>query len=239
MATDPKNLVGVTLLGRYKIERPIGEGGMGAVFEATQLSLSRRVAVKVVKAVPGSGTGSDDDNIKRFERETEAIARLAHPNIVQVVDAGRAEDGTLFLAMELIDGENVRQLLRRGQRIYLTRALRIVEDVASALVAAHAAGVIHRDLKAENIMLVRAAGREETAKVLDFGVAKLTSRTEAPPVTGSGFVAGTPGFIAPEQMIGKSDDARSDLYSIGVLLFEMLTGEGPFVSNNAMELMLR
>ncbi len=239
MSTDPKNLVGVTLSGRYKIERPIGEGGMGAVFEATQLSLGRHIAIKVVKPGDGADGVVPDESIKRFERETEAIAKLAHPNIVQVLDAGRADDGTTYLAMELLEGENVRQLVRRERAVPTPRALAILEDVASALVAAHGAGVIHRDLKGENVMLVRAAGKEETAKVLDFGVAKVTSQTEAPPVTGSGFVAGTPGCIAPEQMLGKSDDPRSDLYSVGVLAFEMLAGRAPFVAGSTMELMLK
>jgi serine/threonine protein kinase/tetratricopeptide (TPR) repeat protein len=239
MSTDPKNLVGTTLSGRYKVERPIGEGGMGAVFEATQLSLGRRVAVKVVKPAAQASAAAVEDALMRFERETEVISRLNHPNIVQVVDAGRADDGTMYLAMELLEGESVRALLKREGSIGLLRALAITEDIASALVAAHKSGVIHRDLKSENVMLVIAAGKGETAKVLDFGVAKVTRQTEAPPVTGSGFVAGTPGCIAPEQMLGINDDPRSDLYSLGVLLFEMLAGQAPFSSPSVMELMLK
>lgn len=233
--TDPKNLLGTTLSGRYRIEKAIGEGGMGAIFMATQLSLGRAVAIKVVKAVHDQGS----DAMRRFELETEVIARLAHPNIVQVVDAGRSEDGTMFLAMELLEGDSVRGVLRKQGVLPVSRALAIVEDIASALSAAHAGGVIHRDLKAENVMLVRAAGKQEIAKVLDFGVAKLTTKTEAPPQTGSGFVAGTPGCIAPEQMMGKSDEPRSDLYSVGVLMFEMLAGEAPFVASSSVELMMR
>ena len=234
MSNGAKNLVGTILSGRYKIEKLIGEGGMGAIFQATQLSLGRLVAIKVVKSIH-----ADADAVRRFELETEVIARLAHPHIVQVVDAGRSEDGTLFLAMELLEGDNVRGLLRKTGAFPLARVLAIVEDLASALSAAHAGGVIHRDLKAENVMLVKAAGKPEIAKVLDFGVAKLTSKTEAPPQTGSGFVAGTPGCIAPEQMLGKSDDPRSDLYSLGVLMFEMLAGVAPFTSESSIELMMR
>jgi serine/threonine-protein kinase len=234
MSSDPKNLVGTTLLGRYQIDRRIAEGGMGAVFQATQLSLGRQIAIKVVKS-----SDAEPDAVRRFEQETEVIARLAHPHIVQVVDAGRAEDGTLFLAMELLDGDNLRAVLRKVGPLPVPRVLAIVEDIASALSAAHAGGVIHRDLKAENVMLVKAAGKPESAKVLDFGVAKLTKKTEAPPQTGSGFVAGTPGCIAPEQMLGKSDDPRSDLYSVGVLMFEMLVGTAPFVSESSVELMMR
>src|SRR5688500_9425321 len=173
MGSDSKNLVGVTLSGRYRIEKAIGEGGMGAIFQATQLSLGRLVAIKVVKSMHHEGS----DAMRRFKLETEAIGRLTHPNIVQVHDAGSADDGTTYLAMELLEGDTVRMALRRDGVFPWFRALGVVEDVASALVAAHAAGVIHRDLKAENVMLVRAAGRHETAKVLDFGVAKLTSRT--------------------------------------------------------------
>jgi serine/threonine protein kinase/tetratricopeptide (TPR) repeat protein len=235
MATDPKNLVGTTLSGRYRIDKAIGEGGMGAIFQATQLSLGRPVAIKVVKSVHEDNS----DAVRRFELETEVIARLAHPNIVQVVDAGKADDGTMYLAMELLQGESIRQLLKKAGTLPVARVLAVIEDVASALAAAHAGGVIHRDLKAENVMIVRASGKHEIAKVLDFGVAKLTTKTEAPPQTGSGFVAGTPGCIAPEQMLGKSDEPRSDLYSVGVLMFEMLAGEAPFVSSSSVELMMR
>ena len=231
----PRNLVGLTLAGRYRVERPIGEGGMGAVYLATQLSLGRHVAVKVLK----TDGAPDADAVRRFQRETDVISRLQHPNIVQVVDAGTAEDGTLFIAMEHLEGETVRTALRRGGPFSIMRALGVAADVCRALLAAHKAGVVHRDLKAENVMLLRVEGHGEHAKVLDFGVAKLTAGSLAPPVTGEGLVAGTPGSIAPEQLLGKSDDPRSDLYALGVLLFEMISGEQPFVSSNSMELMVR
>ncbi len=228
-------LVGTVIAGRYRIDRPLAEGGMGAVFEATQLSLSRKVAIKVVKPT----SGDDAERIKRFEIETQAIARLQHPHIVHVIDAGSADDGMLYLAMELLEGENVRQALRREGPLHWQSALTVAEGVTSALVAAHAAGVIHRDLKAENVLLWVHPGSQVFAKVLDFGVAKLTSEVESPAVTGSGFVAGTPGFIAPEQIVGTSDDPRSDLYSLGVMLFEMLSGRAPFSGKTGMELMLK
>lgn len=231
----PKNLVGLTLAGRYRVERPIGEGGMGAVYLATQLSLGRNVAVKVLK----TDGKPDADAVRRFQRETDVISRLQHPNIVQVVDAGTADDGTLFIAMEHLEGETVRAALRRTGPFSIMRALGVAADVCRALLAAHKAGVVHRDLKAENVMLLRIEGHGEQAKVLDFGVAKLTAGSAAPPVTGEGLVAGTPGSIAPEQLLGKSDDPRSDLYAVGVLLFEMISGEQPFVSGNSMELMVR
>jgi serine/threonine protein kinase len=237
MSSGAWNLLGLTVAGRFRLERTLGEGGMGAVFEATQLSLGRAVAVKVIK--PQLAAASAEEAARRFERETAIIARLNHPNIVQVVDGGRADDGMMFLAMELVDGDNLRSLLRREGTLELGRALTIAEDVFAALAAAHDAGIIHRDLKAENVMVVRVAGRAELAKVLDFGVAKLTSTAAAPVVTGSGFVAGTPGSIAPEQMLGTSDDVRSDLYSVGVLLFELLAGQPPFSGATTMELMLR
>lgn len=231
----PKNLVGLTLAGRYRIERPIGEGGMGAVYLATQLSLGRNVAIKVLK----TEGAPEADAVRRFQRETDVISRLQHPNIVQVVDAGSADDGTLFMAMEHLEGETVRAALRRSGPFSVPRALAVAGDVCRALLAAHKAGVVHRDLKAENVMLLRVEGLGERAKVLDFGVAKLTAATAAPPVTGEGLVAGTPGSIAPEQLLGKSDDPRSDLYALGVLLFEMISGEQPYVSGNSMELMVR
>jgi serine/threonine protein kinase len=237
MSTDPKNLLGTTLAGRFRLERTLGEGGMGAVFEATQLSLGRRVAVKVIKR--HTTVEADEEAARRFERETAIIARLNHPNVVQVVDGGRAEDGTMFLAMELLHGDNVRAALVRDGALAADRALAVAADVCAALAAAHDEGVIHRDLKPENVMLVRVAGRAELAKVLDFGVAKVTSQAPAPAMTGPGFVVGTPGTIAPEQMLGSSDDPRSDLYSLGVLLFEMLAGQAPFAGSSAMELMMR
>jgi serine/threonine-protein kinase len=238
MTTDPKNLLGATIANRFRVERVLGEGGMGAVFVATQLSLGRLVAVKVIKPQAGS-IGQDEEAVRRFERETGIIARLNHPNVVQVVDGGSGDDGTMFLAMELLDGENVRAALKREGTFDTSRALAVAEDVCAALAAAHDQGVIHRDLKAENVMLVRVAGRGELAKVLDFGVAKVTSQVPAPAMTGSGFVVGTPGSIAPEQMLGKNDDVRSDLYAVGVLLFEMLAGQAPFVGSTTMELMMR
>lgn len=207
---------------------------MGAVYLATQLSLGRNVAIKVLK----TGGPPDADAVRRFQRETDVISRLQHPNIVQVVDAGTSEDGTLFIAMEHLEGETVRSALRRGGPFSIMRALGVAADVCRALLAAHKAGVVHRDLKAENVMLLRVEGHGEQAKVLDFGVAKLTANS-APPVTGEGLVAGTPGSIAPEQLLGKSDDPRSDLYALGVLLFEMISGEQPYVSGNSMELMVR
>lgn len=208
---------------------------MGAVYLATQLSLGRNVAIKVLK----TDGAPDADAVKRFQRETDVISRLQHPNIVQVVDAGSSEDGTLFIAMEHLEGETVRAALRRGGPFSIMRALSIAGDVCRALLAAHKAGVVHRDLKGENVMLLRVEGHGEHAKVLDFGVAKLTAKNAAPPVTGEGLVAGTPGSIAPEQLLGKTDDPRSDLYSLGVLLFEMISGEPPYVSTNSMELMVR
>jgi serine/threonine protein kinase/tetratricopeptide (TPR) repeat protein len=234
VSTDPKNLVGKTLLGRYSVDAPLGHGGMGAVFVATQLSLGRKIALKVMKSVDAG-----DEAVKRFQRETQVIARMQHPNIVQVIDADRAEDGTLFLAMELLSGDTMRTILKRDGAQPLARVLHFAEDIASALVAAHAQGVIHRDLKPENVMVVRPEGRGEVCKVLDFGVAKLTSGTSTEKVTGSGYVAGTPGAIAPEQMMGKADDARSDLYALGVMMFELLSGKPPFSGETSVELLMR
>ena len=155
--SSTSKLVGTVLAGRYRIERQLGEGGMGAVYEATQLSLTRKVAIKVVKPA----FEHDEERLKRFEVETEAIARMSHPHIVNVVDAGR-EGELLFLAMELLDGVTVRQALRGGP-LGWRRALTVAEGVASALASAHEAGVIHRDLKAENVVLRRGHSRVHRA----------------------------------------------------------------------------
>jgi hypothetical protein len=227
------SLEGRIVAGRYRLERLLGAGGMGAVYEAEQLSLGRRVAVKVVKAE----RAGDDDAARRFAQETAVVARLAHPNIVTVYDGGRADDGLLFLAMELIQGETLRARLERGPML-VDDALAAIEDAASALVAAHGASVLHRDIKPENLILSTTAGHRERAKLLDFGIARVFLE-EAQRNTATGVVAGTPGYIAPEQMLGGDSDARADLYALGVVLFEAIAGVPLFSGRTGMEIMLQ
>ncbi len=214
--------------GRYEVTSRIGRGGMGAVYVARQQLLDRDVALKLIRV----DLAYDPEVVARFEREARAVARLQHPHIVVVHDFG-ADDGVLFLAMERLVGVVLGEELRRAGRLQLASALRITRDIASALACAHAAGVVHRDLKPDNIMLVVTDDREDHAKVLDFGIAKIAGGSD-PAVTTSRMVLGTPGFVAPEVILhGMSDDPRTDLYALGMLLFQMLAGRAPFVATSA------
>ncbi len=225
LPTDVDPLLGTVVAGRYAISRCIGRGGMGAVYLARQAALGRDVALKVIRA----DLVHDPEVALRFEREARAIARLSDPHIVVVYDFGQS-DNTLFLAMELLAGTSLATLLRTTGRLPLRAALRITRDICVALEVAHGSGVIHRDLKPDNIMLVKADGRDDYAKVLDFGIAKMVGGADGI-VTSSRVVLGTPGYVAPEViMAGMIDDPRIDLHAVGVMLFEMLSGQMPFVA---------
>ena len=230
MATsaDSDPLLGQVIAERYAVTRRIGRGGMGAVYAARQQPLGRDVALKVIRA----DLAHDPEVVGRFEREARAIARLSDPHIVVVYDFGHS-GGTLYLAMELLTGVSLGERLRTGGPMPLPSALRIARDICVALDAAHDAGVIHRDLKPDNIMLVTADGRSDYAKVLDFGIARITGGPDLA-LTSSRTVLGTPGYVAPDViMSGMTDDPRSDLYAVGVILFEMLAGRAPFQSTSA------
>jgi GAF domain-containing protein len=211
--------------GKYRIDRVIGRGGMGAVFRARDMRLDRDVALKVVRAELLSDPGART----RFRREAQLVARLQHPSIVSVFDYGTLPDGGAFLVMELVRGRDLRKILRERGRFPPDAAVRLMRAICGAVDAAHAAGVLHRDLKPENILLPD-EGIE--AKVLDFGVAKLVSETPAESaqetLTVAGTPIGTPAYMAPEQLAGAAVSARTDLFSLGVMCYELLTGELPF-----------
>jgi serine/threonine protein kinase len=231
---DP--LVGSLVAGRYRVERPLGRGGMGAVYVATQEPLGRQVALKVLRP-----TLLDDEvAAERFSNEARVVAQLHHPNIVGIHDFDTTEDGVLFIAMELLNGQSLGEILRNEGRLPPERAALIVRDIARGLASAHRRGVVHRDLKPDNVVVVAAAGVGEIAKVLDFGIAKLVSQEEGHAnLTGTGFVPGTPAYISPEQIMAASgDDPRVDLYSLGITWFELLTGERPFTGDSAMKVFL-
>jgi serine/threonine-protein kinase len=219
---------------KYRLEQLLGRGGMGAVYRARDMRLDRLVAVKVVRAE----LLSDLEARRRFRREAQIVARLQHPSIVAIFDYGTLPDGGAFLVMELVRGEDLRRVLMREGRLDPVRAARILTSVCSAIEAAHREGVLHRDLKPENILL---PGGETEAKVLDFGVAKLITderpreRLEGTPssdattvITAAGMIVGTPAYMAPEQFHGTDVDARTDVFSLGVIAYEMLSGELPF-----------
>lgn len=212
------------IAGRFRIEREIGTGGMGTVYLATHLGLERAVAVKIIKRE----LLSDTDVADRFLREARTMAKLRHPHAAMIFDAGSLPDGRHFIVMELVEGETLSQALAREGRFAFSRAVQIATQVCDVLQEAHYLGIIHRDLKPSNIML-----SDRGVCVLDFGVAKvLASTAESTSThasTGSGQLVGTPRYMSPEQCLGQRVGARSDLYSLGVLLYEMLAGRPPFV----------
>ena len=215
-------LHGAVIDGRYKIGRRIGSGGMGAVFEAVHIGLDRRVAVKVVSR-------SNRDSRSRLRKEGAIIASLHHPNLCDVYDIGRMPDGAPYLVLELLGGETLAARMKRVHRLPVGEVLDIFTQILSGLRCAHAAGIIHRDLKPANIFLVERLGCASLVKILDFGLAKnVHRRLDETALTRPGRSVGTPAYMSPEQILGGTVDARSDLFAIGILLFHALTKEHPF-----------
>ena len=217
---------GSLIAGRYRIDGELGAGGMGRVYRATQLALNRTVAIKVISSV----ARASHEALARFEREAASVARLRHPHIVTVYDAGADEEAGAFYAMELVEGRSLSDELSERGVFPLPEAIEIMRQVASAVGAAHKAGVIHRDLKPANVMLDRSTGL--VAKVLDFGLAKLVDgdaeSPASPGVTTSGAVFGTPLYMSPEQARAEPVDARTDVWSLGVMMYELVAGTTPF-----------
>jgi serine/threonine protein kinase len=214
--------VGAVLDGKYRLDSFLSQGGMGAVYRATHIMLGKTIAVKLIK--PELVTSSEV--VRRFQREARAATALNHPNIVAVYDLGQTSDGTLYIAMEFVDGPSLKEAIERGHGVAPARAVMLLQQVAAALSRAHRHGIVHRDLKPHNIMLARGDDGREVVKLVDFGIAKTFN--EATQLTSTGFPIGTPHYMPPEQASGSAVDARSDLYSVGVILYEMLTGNVPF-----------
>jgi serine/threonine-protein kinase len=236
--TAPDTLIGTTLLGRYHILDRIGAGAMGAVYSAQQIGLDRPVALKVLKR----HRGTSGDVIARFEREAKAMSALVHPNTVRVYDFGVASDGMMFLAMELLHGELATSRLKDGQAVSTVDAIVWTQQVLRSVGEAHQKGIIHRDIKPDNIFLARAEGEKEPiAKVLDFGIAKAIEGDQKLDQfeTLDGTVFGTPRYMSPEQAQGKPLDHRSDLYAVGIVLYEFLVGAPPFVDRDAVVVMAK
>ncbi|MBK6316295.1 MAG: protein kinase [Blastocatellia bacterium] len=235
----PDNLVGKILDGKYRIEALHGSGGMGAVYRATQVNLERTVALKVVR-----GDFLKDAIVtERFKREALAVARLKHPHIVTVYDFGIVQDGGAYLVMEFLEGRTLRIEIQNRSKLPVGPAVDIMRQICSAVHAAHTEGIIHRDLKPDNIFLESTRDGSVLVKILDFGVAKLRQNTadlaRSADLTMSGMMLGTPIYMSPEQCQGEPFDARSDIYSLGCVFYEMVAGRPPFLGNSPSALIIK
>ena len=239
-AGNDDRLVGQVLAGKYRIDDKIDEGGMGCVYRATHVLMEKVVAVKVLHPA----LAADDKIVQRFTREAKAASRISHPHAINVTDFGESENGVVYLVMEYLRGRTLKDIVRSGGPMTLQRAVEIVRQVAGALDVAHAEGVVHRDLKSDNIMLDEATGGD-WAKVLDFGIAKIQQTERSihetdPGLTAPNLIIGTPQYMSPEQCSQASDiDARSDIYSFGVILYEMLAGHVPFTGDSPTAIMMK
>lgn len=228
---SPDEHIGKTIANKYRVEQMIGEGGMGKVYKAMQVALDKPVVLKVLR----QALLSDERTVARFQREAKAASRLNHPNSISVIDFGQADDGAMYIAMEYVQGKDLHHILSREWPLPEARVIRVMSQVLSALADAHSAGVIHRDLKPENIMVEQRRGEPDFVKVLDFGIAKIVDGTgdDGPALTRAGFVCGTPEYMSPEQARGAQLDHRSDLYAVGVILYQLTAGLLPFDSDSA------
>lgn len=232
LAKPPVKVVaGMTVAGRYRVDRALGAGGFGAVFVATQLAMGRPVALKIIRPDRSANMGT----LRRFYREAQAISRLSHPNVVQIFDFGIDEVvGAPFIVFELVSGYTLNDLLKRSGPQSEVASARIIAQVARGLAVAHAENIVHRDLKPSNVMVAE-VGRQALVKILDFGVAKVVDSAGGA-LTVPGSVIGTPAYLSPEQAIGGAVDFRSDLYALGCTLHKLLTGTPPFSGKELNEL---
>ncbi len=232
---SPDPFIGREILnGEFHLLEKIGTGGMGSVYRANQTAMSRLVAVKILHPK----LTNRKDLVSRFRREAKAMSHLSHPNTVKVLLYGELEDGSLYIVMEHLEGKNLNQTVRSEGPMAFERALPILIQVCGALEEAHRAGIVHRDLKPENIFLCNQGGLKDFPKVLDFGLAKVTEREMRPGsiiLTQEGMVFGTPEFMSPEQAQGKPLTPASDIYSLAVILYELLTGKLPFDARTPIE----
>ncbi len=235
MAGGAPDLVGKEIAGRYRIIKKLGEGGMGAVYRGEQISLKRAVAVKLLRPE----LGNNQMVLRRFNAEAEAVAKLSHPNTVNIYDFGQDSDGSLFIAMEFIEGRSLREAIQKEGPFSLPRALSIAQQVAASLSDAHAHSIVHRDLKPDNVMLQDRGKQKDVVRVLDFGIAKLRddNRATQAAMTQAGDMLGTPQYMAPEQIKGESIDGRTDIYALGCMIYEMVTARLPYEAPTIMAML--
>jgi serine/threonine protein kinase len=233
---DGEELIGTTIDNRYRLDATLGRGGMGLVYRASHVGLRRQVAVKILHP----SLAASPDVRSRFEREALAVGKIDHPNCVKVYDVGRLDDGALYLAMELLEGRSLSEVLEQEGQLAPGRALHILTHILRGLAHIHASGLIHRDMKPENIFLVRVDDDFDFAKILDFGIAKPMKgelSDDGVKLTQAGMAFGTPIYMAPEQALGNPLDGRADLYAAAVMGYEMLCGQPPFYSDDKLEVM--
>src|ERR1044071_3351973 len=239
-AGNEDRLIGQVLAGKYRIDDKIDEGGMGCVYRATHVLMEKVVAVKVLHPA----LAADDKIVARFTREAKAASRISHPPAISVTDFGESENGVVYLVMEYLRGRTLKDIVRTGGPFTLESTVEIVRQVSGALDAAHYEGVVHRDLKSDNIMLEEHTGGD-WAKVLDFGIAKIQPTERSvhetdPGLTAPNLIIGTPQYMSPEQCSQASAiDARSDIYSFGVIVYEMLAGHVPFSGDSPTAIMMK
>jgi len=237
LETTGDTLIGQTLANKYRIDERISEGGMGKVYRGTHVLMDKTVAVKVLRP----SFAADEKIVARFSREARAASRISHPHALSVTDFGEDEEGRVFLVMEYLQGRTLKEIVRAEGSLNLERIVEIVRQVGGALQAAHDEGVIHRDLKCENIMLINTGGADY-AKVLDFGIAKIMEPEGGhdAELTAPNLVIGTPQYMSPEQCSQSAEiDSRSDLYSLGIIIYEMLSGRVPFSGESPTAIMLK
>jgi len=224
---------GAVIDERYRILSLLGKGGMGAVYRAYQLLMDREVAFKVLKSDMG-----DPSVVKRFFIEAKSASRLTHPNTITIFDFGQTKEGLLYMAMELVKGQSLAKLIKDCGAIPAERCVHIISQICDSISEAHAQGIIHRDLKPDNILIEKKDWDPDFVKVLDFGIAKLVGGSDGTAVTKTGIVCGTPQYMSPEAITGQPITPAADLYSLGIILYEMLSGVPPFQAETPMKLLL-
>ncbi|MGM0558938.1 MAG: serine/threonine protein kinase, partial [Myxococcota bacterium] len=237
-AMENIDLVGRRFFGEYTITKKLGEGGMGAVYLARQNSIDQMVALKVLHA----RAAESDEIVQRFHREAKVISMLTHPNIVRVFIFGRTEDDLLYLVMEFVEGMELRERLAQQGTLDELVAIKIIKQMCSALAEAHDLGIIHRDLKPDNVLLANFRGDKNFVKILDFGIAKLKQPDNEEPqqkLTQAGIVYGTPEYLSPEQAQALELDQRTDIYSLGCMLYELITGRVPFSAESPVQILTK
>jgi len=232
-SSDP--MLGRLLDNRYRMTKKIGEGGMGAIYQAVHTEMGRTCAIKLLAPI----TTGRDEALARFKREAKMASRIDNPHAVTIYDFGEAENGLLFLAMEYIDGRPLSGIITEHRMLSIDRVVHITNQIAEALSAAHALGIVHRDLKPDNVMITRKGKDGDYVKVLDFGIAKTVADDSADNLTKTGFVLGTPVYMSPEQLLGEKLDGRSDIYSLAIIVYEMLSGKLPFIADNQQAVMMK